>query len=80
MGLGRDRLNGFKIHVFDVKNSQNEHDLSTSVNGRVIWPFPWFYFYETSSLPSFEKIKKNLSKFSEFTVQLIDYNLCFLIC
>ena len=48
--------------ICDVKKLQLEHDLPTSVNGRVILPFWRVIFPETL---------QTLVKFSEFTVELV---------
>ena len=42
-----------------MKNSRLRHDLPISVNNEVILPFREFYFYETSRMGSFVKIKSS---------------------
>ena len=58
-------INSIKIHICHFKNSRLGHDLSTSVNNRVI--SQWVYFRET--LHTCEVCEnKILSKISEFKV------------
>ena len=54
----------FKRHVCDVKNSQQVHDLPTTVNNSDFDIFEGFHFRKTVKL--FEN--KTLAKVCEFTV------------
>ena len=63
--------NSVKRHICDVKKSPLWHDLSLSVNDRMISPFrEYFIFQETSHMRSFAKIKP-LRKFpnQQYTVE-----------